>query len=148
MKLISHRGNLRGPDPERDNNPECITEVLGLGFDCEIDLWGIDGLFYLGHDKPVYEVSLAQLERWKKNVWIHAKNEQALNWLIQLDNDFNFFWHDKDSFTITRNGTLWCYPSFNIYQNGINLMPEWNAHTKEKLKGCLGVCSDYIMRYL
>ena len=33
MILISHRGNLTGKNPERENHPDYIKEALDLGFD-------------------------------------------------------------------------------------------------------------------
>ena len=55
MKLISHRGNISGPNPERENHPEYIFEVLQAGYDVEIDVWFVDNKFMLGHDEPQYE---------------------------------------------------------------------------------------------
>ena len=53
MILISHRGNLDGPS-NSENHPDQIKKVLGLGYDCEIDLWYEFGKFFLGHDIPEY----------------------------------------------------------------------------------------------
>ena len=53
MILISHRGNLHGKQPERENTVQYINEALDKGFDVEIDLWGKDNFLYLGHDGPV-----------------------------------------------------------------------------------------------
>ena len=39
MILVSHRGNLSGPDPDKENNPTQINKTLDLGYDCEVDLW-------------------------------------------------------------------------------------------------------------
>lgn len=36
MKIISHRGNISGPDPELENNPMYITKALDAGFDVEL----------------------------------------------------------------------------------------------------------------
>ena len=36
MKLISHRGNIRGPVPGRENAPSYIDCALGNGYDVEI----------------------------------------------------------------------------------------------------------------
>ena len=33
MKLIAHRGNISGPKPSQENNPEYIDEALFAGFD-------------------------------------------------------------------------------------------------------------------
>ena len=54
MLKIAHRGNLYGPDPERENTIEVISEALALGYDVEIDIWLVDGKLYLGHDEPTY----------------------------------------------------------------------------------------------
>ena len=43
MKLISHRGNLEGPNPERENHPDYIYEAIQAGYDVEIDIWFVDG---------------------------------------------------------------------------------------------------------
>ena len=71
MILISHRGNINGPRKELENKPQYIENALKLGYDVEIDVWSIDRVFYLGHDKPQYEVS-----RWflhNEKLWCHAK---------------------------------------------------------------------------
>ena len=41
MKFISHRGNVRGPDPECENDPSQIITVMDEGYDVEIDVWKI-----------------------------------------------------------------------------------------------------------
>lgn len=53
--LISHRGNLNGPD-SRENHPDYIDTAIESGYQVEIDL-RFDGNFYLGHDDPQYKVS-------------------------------------------------------------------------------------------
>jgi len=150
MYLISHRGNINGPNQELENSPSQIDNVISKGFDCEIDLWDKDGLFYLGHDEPQYQISLVDLMAWNKYVWIHTKNREALEWMIEdkfSGGDFNFFWHEKDKFSITSKNFMWCYPSEVIYNNGINVMPEKNKIRIENLFNSLGVCSDYISLY-
>lgn len=64
MIIISHRGNLYGPDKENENEnkPEQIQKVLDLGYYVEIDVWLIDEKLYLGHDFPQYETNLTFLE--------------------------------------------------------------------------------------
>jgi len=49
MLIISHRGNLLGPNPGFENVPDKIIEVTN-NYDCEIDVWvNSDGIF-LGHE--------------------------------------------------------------------------------------------------
>ncbi len=59
MKLIAHRGNTQGPNPERENSPEYIEEALNAGYDVEVDVWYdcATEKFWLGHDEPQYDVS-------------------------------------------------------------------------------------------
>ncbi len=35
MRIISHRGNIEGPIPEKENCPEYINSALAQGFDVE-----------------------------------------------------------------------------------------------------------------
>jgi hypothetical protein len=82
---------------------------------------------------------------------VHAKNVEAINWLMRhkyAGGELRFFWHQNDTFTLTSNGRLWCYPSKAVFQNGINLMPELNGLTKEDLYNVEGVCTDYPSMYL
>ena len=46
MLKISHRGNINGPDLEKENSIEQIFIAIGKGFDVEIDVWVIDGLIF------------------------------------------------------------------------------------------------------
>ena len=67
MKIISHRGNFLGANPETENNPNQIDYVIDKGFDVEIDLWIQNNKLFLGHDKPIYEINQKWLfERTKK----------------------------------------------------------------------------------
>ena len=50
MKIISHRGNLNGPESETENSPQKIEQALKLGYECEIDVWYESGNFTLCHD--------------------------------------------------------------------------------------------------
>ena len=42
MILISHRGNLDGVNPDRENSPTYIKEAISSGFDVEIDVHWYD----------------------------------------------------------------------------------------------------------
>ena len=63
MRLISHRGNINGKQPHLENEPKYVNDALKKGYDVEIDLWFVDGFFWLGHDKPQYEKALNWLTR-------------------------------------------------------------------------------------
>ena len=55
MIFISHRGNLDGLNPDRENSPDYIDEAIKLGFDVEVDVRTKDGQLWLGHDEPQYK---------------------------------------------------------------------------------------------
>jgi len=80
--LISHRGNLTGSEPARENSPEFIKEALNAGFDVEIDVWFLDEAFYLGHDKPQYCINNNFLFDHGLSLWCHAKSISALTGLF------------------------------------------------------------------
>ena len=144
MKLISHRGNLIGPNPEKENSPLYLQEALNKGFDVEIDVWVIEGNFYLGHDKPQYGITLEWLDKRKNELWIHCKNIEAMEWFNSLFDTYNYFWHQKDTLTLTSKGYIWAYPGKQPIKTSIAVIPEiYN----DDISQCLGICSDYIQNY-
>ena len=68
--LISHRGNLRGPNPDYENNPEHIVKNVLPNFDCEVDLRfdSHNNTFYLGRDFNQYEIDFSWLENFSKKL--------------------------------------------------------------------------------
>ena len=105
MKLIAHRGNTKGKNKKEENKPSYIEEAIKLGFDAEVDVWLMDGI-YFGHDKPQYESDMDFLLQHHENLWIHCKNLAALNSLSDFGN-LNVFWHENDKFTLTSQGFIW-----------------------------------------
>ena len=71
MILIAHRGNINGPNIMDENKPSYIEDAIDQGYDVEIDVWLLDGKYYLGHDEPSYLVVLEFL--FMKSIWIHCK---------------------------------------------------------------------------
>ena len=82
MKLIAHRGNINGPDPENENSPKYIESAIQQGYDVEIDLRVGIGL-QLGHDKSQYFIDSSWLNTFKDNLWIHCKDFAALTYLTE-----------------------------------------------------------------
>lgn len=137
MLIISHRGNISGPNLELENNPTQVLKVLTTN-EVEIDVWLIDKKFFLGHDYPQYKIDQSFL--LNKGLWCHAKNLEALNLLLDLK--VNCFWHENDLYTLTSNGIIWTYPQQRLCSKSIivDLDPNW----KEKKYNCLGVCVDFL----
>jgi hypothetical protein len=143
MILISHRGNINGPISERENHPEYIDEAIALGYDVEIDLWSIEGVLLLGHDKPQYGISQHWLNERVNSLWIHCKNIEAIEWMNTIGG-FTYFWHQEDTLTLTSFNHIWAYPGKQPINNSIAVMPEIN---NDNITACKGICSDYIQKY-
>jgi len=142
MKFIAHRGNLYGPDKDKENKPETIEEAIRHGFDCEIDVWYIHERFYLGHDYPETPISLDFLTNHLDRLWIHCKHIDSL---IILKDKFNCFYHDKDIYTITTKGFIWGNINSPCNKHIIQVMPEKSGVLSSE---CCGVCTDFPFRYL
>ena len=117
---IAHRGNTKGRS-NRENHPETITEAAKNNF-VEVDVWYEDNRFWLGHDKPEYEITVDFLKNDK--FFCHAKNIHALHKM--LENEIHCFWHHDDDVVLTSRGFVWKYPE--VYKNG----------------SLWGVCSDWL----
>lgn len=144
IKIISHRGNLNGPNSCEENKPEWLEHVISLGYDVEIDLWYI-GSFYLGHDMPEYKISKKWLEKNKKYIWIHCKNKEALFKMSKMGNKYNYFWHENDRYALTSKSLVWVYPNQKLLKNSICVLPELGINGN--IDKCYGVCTDYPIVY-
>jgi len=152
MIYISHRGNINGKNPERENSPDYILEAIEKGYDVEIDVWWNNGKWFLGHDSPTYQINFYELVYDNKKLWLHAKNHEALREIVKYFNYLNiywlkFFWHQTDDFTLTSNGYIWTYPGKELTIHSICVLPETANYSNEDLKICYGICSDNIEKY-
>ena len=154
MKLISHRGNVDGPNPLLENQPETIDKAIQLGFDVEIDIRydTFDGEFYLGHDDPQYLVTPYWLAQRMENLWIHCKNIDALYHFSTKTGGYNYFWHQEDDYTLTSKGYIWTYPGKTYTSKSIIVMPETivdkNNLNDMRRYNCFGICSDFVGKLL
>ena len=142
---IAHRGNLFGPDPERENSPALVLEALEQGYLVEVDCWLSEGQLFLGHDEPRYPVNLEMLRDHR--VIVHAKDGKTLLHLLG-DGDVEVFWHDRDDYTLTSKGLVWCYPGKEV-PGGVWVLPERTAGVPRReggtwsWPGVTGVCGAY-----
>ena len=113
MILIAHRGNSTGQNPEKENHPDYINKAIDCGYNVEVDVWFVDGILYLGHDKPQYSIEVSFLENPK--FFCHAKNIEALHFMLK-NPKIHCFWHQDDEVTLTSNGFIWKYPE--VYFDG------------------------------
>lgn len=108
MKIISHRGNLNGPKPERENSPSYIDTAISMGYDVEIDVRYLNREFFLGHDAPEYKVSMKWLQQRKSKLLIHCKNIDAA-YVLSWTDGFHIFSHKDDPYVLTNQGFLWVH---------------------------------------
>ena len=140
MKLISHRGNITGRQPDQENTPAYIETALAI-YDCEIDVYYKDQKFYLGHDKSETEVNKDFLLH--PGLWCHAKHYASLQAL--LDIGAHCFFHQRDDYTVTSQGIIWAYPGQKGDKNTVCVHP--HELDIENVKKFYGVCADNIKDY-
>lgn len=153
--IISHRGNLSGPNPETENTFAQIESVLDTTiFDVEIDVRYFHDKLYLGHDKADLEnpISISFLLKHKNRLWVHCKNLEARSFLNRYKSfgafSINFFFHDKDPYVLTSNGWLWGFPEvhdIDHYVHNIHILE--NENNKNDFISYQHICSDYPLRY-
>ena len=147
MIYISHRGNINGRIEEAENKPEYIDDTILLGFDVEIDVWYINGEWWLGHDEPQYQIDFDWIDSRSDRLWIHCKNIEAVEYFYENENEcreINWFWHENDTLTLTSYGYIWAYPGKQPIKKSIAVMPEIHM---DNINVCMGICSDYIQKY-
>jgi hypothetical protein len=142
MKFISHRGNLTGVYPEKENSPAYIQEALSAGFDCEIDVWYIDGKLLLGHDAPTYTTTVEFLQ--DNRLWCHAKNAEALEFM--LANNIHCFWHENDQRVLTSRGYVWTYPHKQLINNAVIVVLDKEINY-EFISRAVAVCGDHVQSW-
>ncbi len=138
MLKISHRGNISGRNPGNENNPDYIINALNCNYEVEIDVWSINGRFFLGHDFPAFEVKNQFLLR--RGLWCHAKNYEAL--LKMLSSNIHCFWHEDDRMTLTSQSYIWTHESEDFTGPRVircNMGDTFNFDQKK----VHGVCTDY-----
>lgn len=146
MRLIAHRGNTKGFDPAGENRITYLSQALDKGYDVEVDVRLMDGLIWLGHDKPL-EVVGPQFFR-SSRVWTHAKDPATFAYLSRFP-DVQCFYQDKDLISMTTNGYLWCnslHPisdSKAIIFQGRMQQPETGL-VMENIPNVFGVYSDWV----
>ncbi len=150
MIIISHRGNIEGPNPKKENSPKYIIEALKQKYNVEIDIWLVDNKWYLGHDEPKYKID-GDFLFYTPGLWLHCKNESAFKNLCIRKINGNlcgiFFWHENDTYALTSNFLLWTFPRRPLSDLSIAVIPELSAYTDKELKKCVGVCTNLSKYY-
>ena len=145
MKIIAHRGNIEGSNPEVENSLKQIDKCIENGYDVEIDVRydPITTRLWLGHDEPQYMVTWYWLANRSKYLWIHCKDITTLHEFTTKTKGYNYFWHQSDDYTLTSVGIIWSYPNKVYTQNTVVVMPD----NLFPVLNCYGVCTDYPEKY-
>ena len=66
--------------------------------------------------------------------------------------ELNFFWHQKDRYTLTSKGFIWAFPGSKLSFHSIFVMPEWildksDLHSVSN-NNIAGVCTDFPERII
>ena len=144
MILIAHRGNTNGSFESYENEPSYIDKAISEGYDVEVDVWLIENQLYLGHDKPQYGLDFRWFRDRIGKLWIHCKNIESVIFFKDSQYQFNYFWHESDTLTLTSHNNIWAFPGKQPIEKSIAVMPEIH---KDDISKCLGICSDYISNY-
>lgn len=147
MFFISHRGNVSGPEPDRENTPDYIDEAIASGYDVEIDVRFYKNNFWLSHEEVDAETSLGVTEDWfldrKDKLWVHAKDLECLSHMLRLG--MHTFTHERDNATITSKGYVWTFTGRPLFRQSIEVCPErYRPDWYMNLGIVEGICSDHI----
>jgi hypothetical protein len=148
--LISHRGNIDGRIPERENTVEYINEALQKGYNVEIDCHLVDREIFLGHDSGVEKMPNEFFINEK--LWLHAKSLETFHFLRETIGSQvskpNIFFHTIEDVVVTTNGYSWVNVHKDIGYNSILVLPEEYFYcSKKNINACVGICSDFISNY-
>ena len=147
MKFISHRGNINGKN-DLENHPDQIIAAVENGYDVEIDVRVVEDKIYLGHDRADYEIDINFLINFIDKLWIHIKNDKAIEFFLKSEIKFNYFWHQNDDYTLTSLGNLWTFPGKILINDfSISVLPEMEKSNLDNIFSCYGICSDIIEYY-
>lgn len=140
MIIIAHRGNIDGPNCAAENTIAACETCLNKGFSVELDVWLLNGQLLLSHHYPDTNVETVPNHLLvSEKIWWHAKNISALQFL--LNSVKHCFWHETDSYTLTKSGKIWTYPGARLSTDSIAVLPEISL---QKIpKNIFGVCTDY-----
>lgn len=147
MILISHRGNVNGIKANRENTISYIQEALDLGYDVEIDIWNVNNILYLGHDRGLNVIDHSFINKYKDKLWLHCKDLKTLEMFYRfdmIDKKLNYFFHNSDKLVITSKGYAWMHYSVIPIFGSIAVLPEIYENN---ILNCIGICSDVIKKY-
>lgn len=145
MKIISHRGNLKGIVSNKENRPSYIDCAIGCGYEVEIDIRYINGEFWLGHDTSDYKITKEWILNRIEDLWYHCKNLDAAIELKKLNPNIKYFCHSQDPYIITSTNHFWVHDlNLKLDENCIIPLLDEESVLKFNDKIVYAVCTDYV----
>lgn len=111
MRIVSHRGNVRGPGSQCERIH--VEEALLSGYDVELDVRFSTWRLYVGHDEPLYELPRDWIRSdIAERLWFHAKDERAQQALSTVGHHV-FMHEDEPNAFVVPEGLMWIHPRCN-----------------------------------
>lgn len=155
MIFIAHRGLTDGPNRLRENTLEQILSAICQDFIAEIDVWGYQDSWWLGHHEPQHLVddnALQLLSRACGNDYqhllMHMKNAEGFRHIFDDAQPRHFFWHESDRFTVTSYG--WQIENINEQEPAwgtIINQPELHDFFLDDSHLNVGLCERFLRKY-
>jgi hypothetical protein len=152
MKIISHRANINGSNTAKENKIQSIVKCIEkYKLDVEIDIRGYNNKIYLTHDdnkKGLLSTKKIEiLKKYKKYLWVHCKNLEAIIYMQKNLKDFNYFGHSNDDFVLTSKKYIFTKPGITGGKNVICVMPEL-SNTPIDFNSYYGILTDNPLKFL
>ncbi len=147
VRIISHRGNIMGPCPDKENRPSYIDCAIQLGYDVEVDIRYNNNEFWLGHDEPQYKIEMSWIKLRKDKIWFHCKDQNSSVKFLELRDSYRFFCHKNDDYVLTSNGYIWVHDlESNINEKCIIPLLSDNDISSYKGNNPGFICTDYVYK--
>lgn len=145
IKFVSHRGNLSGPLPARENDPKYVEEAFSCCDSVEVDVRMVGDKLFLGHDYPQYPVTAAWINEHHAKLLLHLKDIRSLKFILRHGlRHWHYFCHAGDAFTHTSHGLLWLH-DISLEPDHSTIVP---LMTRDLVlayphRNILAICSDF-----
>lgn len=140
--IISHRGNINGKTSE-ENSVNYIRKALEHQFidSVEIDVWFYNNSWWLGHDKPTYEINFDFI--FHPRLLIHTKNLEAFSKLTK--ESIHYFWHQDDEYTLTSFSIPIVHPKAKSIPDAIIMDHDLSIFSKQDYLNSYAICTDNVI---
>lgn len=149
MKIYAHRGNVAGPNPERENTISHINEALASGYCVELDVSLSLGELYLGHDFTRLQEKVEKIWLENSRFLVHCKTLDTFLLLSKFSNIHSFYQED-DSVALSTWGK--CIIHNKVIKNKyddkdiiVSLRP--TEFDLSKYYNANGIVTDYCNRF-